>query len=373
MAENKDEFDDISREFDENGDKSLKDDIKEEEPGTAADKATSDEAPTTAKCDGDIFKYKPGKPIVSITFSLSSEQSFEVNVGTGITNYKRSEKKAFPVLCEVRDLTGGSDEVKITSLKNKACIAKNIPEVLAPVLTQLNALLLDQYTAYYETTKYDAFVTKQAEFSKAPTLNKKPEDEGKGDGEEKEKEVLIKVEGNIVKEPQQIARREKIEKLIQKLKLEYKGKDGTYEKYNEQDAKLNAFLRAISDNVSIDPLKEFLKNHTEVFPLYYLDKLEYGNKIVFMTNDGVLTDGEIILPYTGLDMENKTIIKNTFNWTFTKYSDYEEAVKILSGEVERIGYIDTSKINDEGIYKKGGKRKTLSKKLLKRVTKRNRK
>jgi hypothetical protein len=199
------------------------------------------------------------------------------------------------------------------------------------------------------------------------------EEDEEEEGEEKEKEVSIKIVEGTVEEIQETkARREKIEKLIQKLKLEYKKKDGTYENYDEKDNNLNAFLKAISDNVLIEPLRDFLKKHTEVFPLYSLN-LKYGEKIVFMTNDGVLTDGEIILPYTGLDMVNKTISANLIgNWTFTKDSDYQEALKVLSGEVERIGYIDTSKISKEGVYK-GGKRKTLSKKLLKRVTKRNRK
>ena len=48
---------------------------------------------TTANCAGDAFEYKEGKPIVSITFSLSKQNPFEVNVGTGVTSYKKSEKK----------------------------------------------------------------------------------------------------------------------------------------------------------------------------------------------------------------------------------------------------------------------------------------
>ena len=334
------------------------------EAGTEAD-ATAADVPTTANCTGDNFKYKPGKPIVSITFSLSSEQPFAVNVGT-FNKYDRSEKKAFPVLCEVRDLTGGSDDVKITSLKNKACIAKNLPAVLAPVLTQLNELLLDQYTAYYEPTKYEAFVDAQDKFLKESTKGPTPESKKQDTSTEEMAQgaQVFVAEGRTVT-PEQLERSKIIQTLIQKLKDKSDG-----EKIQSvNDEKLPLITK--QNGVDLPTLKTFLEKHEEVFPLYSLN-LKYGEKIVFMTNDGVLTDGEIILPYTGLDMVNKKISANTFNWTFTTDSDYQEALKVLSGEVERIGYIDTSKISKEGVYK-GGKRKTLSKKLLKRVTKRNRK
>jgi hypothetical protein len=336
-----------------------------EESETAVADATASDAPTTAKCDGDTFKYKPGKPIVSITFSLSSEQPFEVNVGTGITNYKRSEKKAFPVLCEIRDLTGGSDEVKITSLKNKACIAKNIPEVLAPVLTQLNALLLDQYTAYYDTTKYDTFVTKQAEFSNAPTKGPTPESEGEDNSTKEGAEVFV-AEG-ITVEPEQLERSTKIQTLIQKLKDKSDGK--TIQSVD--DANLPVITK--QNGVDLPTLKAFLEKHKEeVFPLYLLP-LEYGTQQIFMTNNGVVTNGNVIFSYNDISTKSDTVTGTTgeiLMWNLSEH--YDIAVSALSGKEIKDQYIRDNLLKN-GDFIKGGKRKTLSKKLLKRVTKRNRK
>ena len=92
--------------------------VEDEEPAVVA---ASSESKTTANCNeekGSNITYKSGKPILSITFSLSEEHPFEVNVGSTMS-YKRSDKKAYPVLYEIQDLTNPSRKILIKPLKNK--------------------------------------------------------------------------------------------------------------------------------------------------------------------------------------------------------------------------------------------------------------
>jgi hypothetical protein len=339
-------------------------DTEEDEAEVAAEveaeAGTVTPSETTANCAGDTFEYKEGKPIVSITFSLSKENPFEVNVGTSMTSYKKSEKKAFPVLCEIRDFTSGS--VKREPLKNKGCIEKNLPKVLAPILTQLNSLLLDQYNAYYETKKYDDFVTAQSEFSQAPT----PKPAEKGEEEEGEEgQTVVEgptlVEGQIVNE-EQSKRAAAIEVLIQKLK----------EKSTEQIADVNGDkLSEITkqNTVDLDKLKEFLEKHkAEVFPLYLLP-FNFFKDQIFMTNNGIVTNGKKVYSYNDISIQNKKIdVLNDFlNWDFIDEGRYSESVNILNGENEDTNYIKKEMI-ENGDFIKGGNRRTLSKKLFKKRT-----
>ena len=338
-------------------DKETEDKVDEEE------KVEPTSSETTAKCSGDTFKYKTGKPILSITFSLSEENPFEVNVGSAMS-YKRSDKKAYPVLYEIQDLIDPDREILIKPLKNKACM-KNLPNDLAGYMEQLNVVLLDQYNAYYDTTKYDAFVEAQKEF-KDREIKKKDNSESKDqsdDNEEKEEEEKVeKVEGEVTVLPTKVEeQKNKIDKLIGILKSEKTENtiDSKYEKYTSD---YSASVRS------------FLEIHKEdVFPLHLL-VIKYDNKKIFMTDNGILTDGSKIFPYSKLDMVKNIIGANTFNWTFTTEGDYQKALEILNGKVEDTGYIDTSKIDELGNYKLGGKRKTLSQKPMKhRITKRNHK
>jgi hypothetical protein len=315
---------------------------------------------TTANCAGDTFKYKKGKPIVSITFSLSEENPFEVNVGTSMTSYKKSDKKAFPVLCEINGF--GSDSVKIEPLKNKGCIEKNLPKVLAPILTQLNSLLLDQYNAYYETKKYDDFVAAQSDFLKAPT----PKSAEKGEEEEGEEgQTVVEgptlVEGQIVNE-EQSKRAAAIEVLIQKLK-----DISTEQIANVNGDKLSEITK--QNTVDLDKLKEFLEKHkAEVFPLYLLP-FNFFKDQIFMTNNGIVTNGKKVYSYNDISIQNKKIdVLNDFlNWDFIDEGRYSESVNILNGENEDTNYIKKEMI-ENGDFIKGGNRRTLSKKLFKKRT-----
>ena len=319
---------------------------------------------TTANCDGDTFKYKKGKPIVSITFSLSEENPFEVNVGTSMTSYKKSDKKAYPVLCEIKDFTSGS--VKREPLKNKGCIEKNLPKVLAPILTQLNSLLLDQYNAYYETKKYDDFVAAQSDFLKASTP--KSGEKGEEGEEEGEEETPIVMEGQ---DPEKFKRAAAIKVLIDKLQ---KKSIGTIAGVG--DPKLDPKLDDIKQKNGVDlpTLKAFLTKHAiAVFPLHLLP-LAYGNQIIFMTNNGILTNGSIIFSYNNININDKksTVTANVFNWTFINETDYKQALSIIDGEKEDDNYISKGLI-EKGDFK-GGRRKTLSQRFKKhRTIKRSRK
>ena len=333
-------------------------DTEEDEAEVAAEveaeAGTVTPSETTANCAGDTFEYKEGKPIVSITFSLSKENPFEVNVGTSMTSYKKSEKKAFPVLCEIRDFTSGS--VKREPLKNKGCIEKNLPKVLAPILTQLNSLLLDQYNAYYETKKYDDFVTAQSEFSQAPTP--KPAGEGEEEGEEEEETPTVMKR----KTEEQVDRSTKIQTLIQKLK------DISTEQIADVNGdKLSEITK--QNRVDLDKLKEFLEKHkAEVFPLYLLP-FNFFKEQIFMTNNGIVTNGKKVYAYNDISIKDKQIdvFVDTANWDFVDEGRYSESVNILNGENEDTNYIKKEMI-ENGDFLKGGNRRTLSKKLFKKRT-----
>ena len=348
----------------------LEDPENEYEPEAVGDSAPAVEdavttSETTANCAGDTFKYKKGKPIVSITFSLSEENPFEVNVGTSMTSYKRSDKKAYPVLCEINGF--GSDSVKIEPLKNKGCIEKNLPKVLAPILTQLNSLLLDQYNAYYDTTKYEAFLTAQSEFLKASTQTPGEEKEEK-EGEEGEGEQeIVEIEGKIA-DPEQVKRAEKAQKLIKTLQ------DISTEEIAVDDGdKLSKITtqNAIKDE-QLKNLKEFLEKHKDNV---FLLPLKYGEQQIFITKDGIVSNGIKIFSYNDISIKENKIdvngLKYPFLWDLDE-KNYEKALKIIDGEVDN-EYIDSSLLKD-GVFLRGGTRRTLSKKLFKkRTTRRSRK
>lgn len=328
--------------------------------------ATETTSETTANCAGDTFEYKKGKPIVSITFSLSEENPFEVNVGTSMTSYKKSDKKAYPVLCEINGF--GSESVKIEPLKNKGCIEKNLPKVLAPILTQLNSLLLDQYNAYYDTTKYEAFLTAQSEFLKAPTP--KSAEKGQDEGEEEQEgqtPTQIRMEGQMT-DPEQRNRAEKAQKLIKTLQ------DISTEEIAVNDGdKLSKITtqNEIKDE-KLKNLKELLENHKDNV---FLLPLKYGEQYIFMTKDGIVSNGIKIFSYNDISIKENKIDVNAliyqFLWDLNE-ENYEQALKIIDGEVDN-KYIDSSLLKD-GVFLRGGTRRTLSKKLFKkRTTRRSRK
>lgn len=316
---------------------------------------------TNANCKEDKrIKYtKPGKPILSITFSLSDEHPFEVNVGSSMS-YKRSDKLAYPIVYEIKDETGEISIIKRGALKNNACVAKNLPNDLAEYLPKLNSLLLDQNNMYYDTKKYNEFVAAQTSFKAQQVkentstekldVNKKAEVNKEATPEEKEKRE----------------RKDKIEKLIGKLKAI------TTEKIEMTD--VNTKLRNITDKngVNFDELKNFLENNKEVFPLYLLP-LNYKDQQIFMTNNGIVTNGNVIFSYNDISTKSKTVSGTTMEIGMWKLlNEYNIALGFLSGEEYDDGYIRNN-ILDAGDFIKGGKRKTLSKKLLKRATRRNRK
>jgi len=314
---------------------------------------------TSANCKEDKrIKYtKPGKPILSITFSLSDEHPFGVNVGSSMS-YKRSDKLAYPIVYEIKDETGEISDIKRGALKNRACVAKNLPNDLAEYLPKLNSLLLDQYNMYYDTKKYNEFVAAQTSF-KAQQVKENTSTE--------KLDVNKKAEVNKEPTPEEKEKRErkdKIEKLIGKLKAI------TTEKIEMTD--VNTKLRNITDKngVNFDELKNFLENNEEVFPLYLLP-LKYGDQQIFMTNNGIVTNGNVIFSYNDISTKSKTVSGTLGEFgMWTLLNEYNIAVGFLSGEEYDDGYIRNN-ILDAGDFIKGGKRKTRSRKSEKhRRTKR---
>jgi len=350
--EQEDEEVDEEEQEDENNDQEeeVQEEVDENQP------ATSSESKTTANCNeekGSNITYKSGKPILSITFSLSEEHPFEVNVGSTMS-YKRSDKKAYPVLYEIQDLTNPSRKILIKPLKNKACM-KNLPNDLAAYLEQLNVLLLDQYTAYYDPKKYETFVSEQNKF-KELIVNKDTEEEG----EQSAKKGIINQDV--------INRKKQIDILIDKLKAIKTGEINL--------ADLDSKLLPISKQNGFDlqTFKDFLiKKKSEVFPLYLLPLKFYSNQI-FMTNNGIVTNGKKIYAYNDISIRKNEIgvYADTANWDFINENNYLKATNVISGEVQDVDYIAIQLLEKQD-FMKGGKRKTLSKKIKKRITKRNRK
>lgn len=301
---------------------------------------------TTANCkevsDSGIT-YKIGKPILSISFSLSKENPFKVNVGKSISGYKMSDELAYPIIYEIKDDTGEKPPI-VGALKDKRCIENNLQNDLAPMLTQLNSLLLDKYKVYYDTDEYKTIVKKQGEF-----LEKAQESVKDGEKETNE----------------QTDRSKKIQNLINILK-----KTSEKQITNVVDSELLKITK--QNGVNLDDLNIFLKTYEkEVFPLYLL-KLTYGNQQIFMTNNGIVTNGNVIFSYNDISTKSNTVTGTVMEigmWNLV--NDYDTAVKYLSGKDYDDGYIRNDILNSENFIKEGGKRNTRSHKSVKhRITKR---
>jgi hypothetical protein len=325
------------------------------EPPSVANVATG-QPKTTANCkevsDSGIT-YKIGKPILSISFSLSKENPFKVNVGKSISGYKMSDELAYPIIYEIKDET---DENSIVgALKDKRCIENNLQNDLAPMLTQLNSLLLDKYKVYYDTDEYKTIVKKQGEFlentNKSVNTDKSVK-YGENQTDEQNTNTSITI------------RSKKIKILIDILK----------NTSNERITNVNERLSEITkqNGVNLDDLNNFLKTYEkEVFPLYLL-KLTYGNQQIFMTNNGIVTNGNVIFSYNDISTKSNTVTGTVMEigmWNLV--NDYDKAVKYLSGKDYDDGYIRNDILNPEIFIKEGGKRNTRSHKSVKhRITKR---
>ena len=307
---------------------------------------------TSANCKEDKrIKYtKPGKPILSITFSLSDEHPFEVNVGSSMS-YKRSDKLAYPIIYEIKDETGEISNIKRGALKNKACVGKNLPNDLAEYLPKLNSLLLDQYNMYYDTKKYNEFVAAQNSFKSQQA--KEDTSTENLEANEKPEEPTEETKEQTPEEKEKKERKNKIEKLVGKLKAIKTGEIS----FGDLDSKLS--LITTKNKIDSETLKTFLKDHTEVFPLYLLP-LKYGDQQIFMTNNGIVTNGNLIFSYNDISTKNNTVtggLVEGLMWTLV--NEYNIALGFLSGEEYDDGYIRND-ILDAGDFIKGGKRNTRS-------------
>ena len=339
---------------------------QEEQPQEQQQQQPEVQTMTSANCKEDKrIKYtKPGKPILSITFSLSDEHPFEVNVGSSMS-YKRSDKLAYPIIYEIKDETGEISNIKRGALKNKACVGKNLPNDLAEYLPKLNSLLLDQYNMYYDTKKYNEFVAAQNSFKSQQA--KEDTSTENLEANEKPEEPKEETKEQTPEEKEKKERKNKIEKLVGKLKAIKTGEIS----FGDLDSKLS--LITTKNKIDSETLKTFLKDHTEVFPLYLLP-LKYADQQIFMTNNGIVTNGNVIFSYNDISTKNNTVT-GTFQeigmWTLV--NEYNIALGFLSGEEYDDGYIRND-ILDAGDFIKGGKRNTRSHKSVKhRRTKRRHK
>lgn len=308
---------------------------------------------TTSKCEevsGSEIKYEMGEPILSISFSLSKENPFKVNVGEGkiVSSYKMSDESVYPIIYQIKDETG--ENSKVGALKHKGCIENNLQNDLAPMLTQLNSLLLDKYNVYHDKGKYEEIVKKQGEFLENTDKSVK-------DGEKQTDEQYTNTSITI--------RSKKIKTLINILK-----ETSNEQITNVDDKRLSEITK--QNGVNLDDLNNFLKKYEkEVFPLYLL-KLAYGNQQIFMTNNGIVTNGNVIFSYNDISTKSNTVTGTVMEigmWNLV--NDYDKAVKYLSGKDYDDGYIRNDILNSENFIKEGGKRNTRSHKSVKhRITKR---
>lgn len=360
-----------------------KDPAEDEDEVQAGDETkeveSAETGPTpTTDCDGDNLTYNKKRPIVSITFLLAEENPFEVMVGTGTlgTDYKEAEKKAHRVLCKIKDFT--DDSSKIVSLKHKGCIEEKIPKALAPVLTNLNELLLDKFRTFYDKEKYNKFVEAQSEFLKSSkSVNAQEGDEDEDEDEEGDKD---EGKGESTEERDTAELSDLQQKIISVFTKGLTEKD----KINYKQEDLIEKLKDLSKQNGIDynTLQAFLaklnveKREDELYPLYLLKQKEAGNpnKQLILTANGIITDGEVIYSYLNVDLKNGEISRNALGRMWTLTDNYDEALSVLKGKKDN-WFITDEVVQNE--FKKAsggiGKRKTLSKKLLKRATRRNRK
>ena len=325
---------------------------QEEQPQEQQQQQPEVQTMTSANCKEDKrIKYtKPGKPILSITFSLSDEHPFEVNVGSSMS-YKRSDKLAYPIIYEIKDETGEISNIKRGALKNKACVGKNLPNDLAEYLPKLNSLLLDQYNMYYDTKKYNEFVAAQNSFKSQQA--KEDTSTENLEANEKPEEPKEETKEQTPEEKEKKERKNKIEKLVGKLKAIKTGEISL----GDLDSKLS--LITTKNNIDSETLKTFLKDHTEVFPLYLLP-LKYGDQQIFMTNNGIVTNGNVIFSYNDISTKNNTVTGGLVEGLMWKLvNEYNIALGFLSGEEYDDGYIRND-ILDAGDFIKGGKRNTRS-------------
>lgn len=232
----------------------------------------------TAYCKDDS-KYNPGKPILSITFSMAESKSFDVSIKA---TSREGALKIFPILYEIKDLTKSNIDSIIKPLKNKACIAKNMPNDLAEHLSFLNSLLLDEYVSFYDERALKLVKEAQDDFSKGIV---KRIDKKQGTTTE----YIKALEGwgsDTAKD------------LIEEKIKEYRANPPS------ENVKIEQITKLVNENNNNDAKNsERIKYNTAVLKdALYVGKYKFDDKSpdfhLFLTIYGILSDGYAVLPDT---------------------------------------------------------------------------
>lgn len=250
----------------------------------------------TAYCKDDS-KYNPGKPILSITFSMAESKSFDVSIKA---TSREGALKIFPILYEIKDLTNSDISSIIKPLKNKACIAKNMPNDLAEHLSFLNSLLLDEYVSYYDETALKLVKEAQENFSKGIV---KRIDKKQGTTTE----YIKALEGwgsDTAKD------------LIEEKIKEYRANPPS------ENVKIEQITKLVNENNNNDAKNsERIKYNTAVLKdALYVGKYKFDDKSpdfhLFLTIYGILSDGYAVLP----DTKDLDITGDIIKFTLKPYS-----------------------------------------------------
>jgi len=292
----------------------------------------------TAYCKDNLNYTKSGEPILSITFSLANYNPFDVSIKA---SSREGAIKIFPILYEIKDLTKGNTSQIIKPLKNKACIAKNMPDDLANHLSFLNSLLLDEYVSFYNEEALKEVKKTQDDFLKGIVrrIDKKGEtppeniEALEGWGSDTAKDLIEeKIKENRANPPTENVKIEQITKLVNE---------------NNNDAKNS---ERIKYNTAV--LKDAL----------YVGKYKFDDKSpdfhLFLTTYGIFTDGYAVLP----DTKDLDITGDIIKFTLKPYSQLWKlanrdgngggiTIKVLGGpDTQQFKYDDIEKLLGNATY-----------------------
>ena len=186
------------------------------------------------------------------------------------------------------------------------------------------------------------------------------------------------VTGKVEDPALQGKRKENIQKnVINTLLTPFKKSTGEFdESYLIKKGNVAELKRISKQNdINYDTLEQFLDTKPEVYPLHKLPYDYNKRDQIFMTNNGIVTNGYVIFSYN--DINGNAVKANPagefFMWKLTKPEDYNKAVDVLEGRQKDSGYINEEYIEGKKPFT-GGNRKTISKKIKrKRATRRSRK
>lgn len=290
----------------------------------------------TANCKTNLEYTKSGEPILSITFSLANYNPFDVS--TRATS-REEAVKIFPILYEIKDLTKGNTSQIIKPLKNKACIAKNMPGDLENHLSFLNSLLLDEYVSYYDVKALTKVKETQDDFLKG---------------------IVRRIDKKGETPPENIEALEGWGSDTAKDLIEEKIKENRANPPTE-NVKIGQITKLVNENNNDAKNSERIKYNTAVLKdALYVGKYKFDDKSpdfhLFLTTYGIFTDGYAVLPDTKeLNINNDIIEIGNYSqlWKLANRDGNGGGItiKVLGGpDTQQFKYDDIEKLLGNATY-----------------------